>query len=109
MKQQKMTGYRPNYPRRILKGAVLTTAAIMALGASAACTELRTGGVPMPTDEVQLDGYMMPEPTPEPTEEALRTEGEIAVDEQGAEDVMPTPESGELMLSGDVMIAPEQP
>ena len=107
MKQQKLSGYTPNYPKKLLKGAVLTTAAMMALGASAGCRlirgELTTSGavaidepeptevlvldgevaIDEPTDEVELEGYMMPEDTPDP--------------------------DGELMLSGDVAIAPEEP
>lgn len=107
MKQQKLTGYTPNYPKKFIKSAVLTTAAIVAMGASTGCIALReqvqtSGAVaidePEPTeelvldgevaidettDEVELEGYMMPEETPDPDEE--------------------------LVLSGDVMIAPEQP
>lgn len=99
MKQQRITDYRPNYPKKILKGAAITTAAVLALGASVACTELRTGGMPEPepTEELQLDGYMMPEP--EPTDD-LTLSGEVAVDEPTEEPLIP---------DGDVMVAPEEP
>ena len=78
MKQQKITDYRPNYPKKILKGAAITTAAILALGASVACTEVRTGGVAVPNDDVDIDGYVAPEP--DPTED-LTLSGEVAIDD----------------------------
>ena len=97
MKQQKITDYRPNYPKKFLRGAAITTAAVLALGASVACTELRTGGVPVPNDDIEIDGYVMPEP--DPTDE-LTLSGEVAIDE-------PTEEP--LVLSGDVPVSPEEP
>ena len=107
MKQQKLTGYQPNYPKKLWKGAVLTTATIVALGAGTGCRairgELTTSGaiavdepqpteelvldgevaIDEPTDEVELDGYVAPEDVPDPNEE--------------------------LTLSGDVATAPEEP
>ena len=121
MKQQKLSGYKPNYPRRAMKGMALAAAALMALGTSAGCVARRTGdtaggpaGEPtpgveqtLPPEEVQLEGYVAPEPeppvtpgaplpdiTPEP--EDLRTGG-VAMPEE-------TPEPEEIMLSGDVAI-----
>ena len=54
MKQQKLTGYQPNYPRKALRGAAMTAAALVAIGGAAGCRNLMTPGAPM-----------MPEPTPE--------------------------------------------
>ena len=72
MKQQKLTGYQPNYPRKALRGAAMTAAALVAIGGAAGCRNLMTSGVPMmpePTDqELVLDGEVAivePEPTPE--------------------------------------------
>ena len=90
MKQTKLDGYRPNYPKKLVKGAVLTAAAMLAIGSATACKailpEVHTDGlVPIaePTEEPQLEGYVAPEETPLPDEE--------------------------LVLSGDVMISPEVP
>ena len=52
MIQKKLIGYRPNYPRKILQGAALTAAALVAMGGAAGCRNLMTPGAPM-----------MPEPT----------------------------------------------
>ena len=107
MKQQKLTGYAPSYPKKLVKGAVLTTAAILALGAGTGCRvirgELQTSGAiaidePKPTEELVLDGEVAID---EPTED-LQLEGYVA-----PEDV-PDP-GAELVLSGDVLIAPEEP
>ena len=72
MKQQKLTGYQPNYPRKALRGAAMTAAALVAIGGAAGCRNLMTPGAPMmpePTDqELVLDGEVAiaePEPTPE--------------------------------------------
>ena len=58
MKQKKVDAYQPKYPKRLLKGAILTTAAAVALAGTVGCDILRTGGMPepMPTDELVLDG-----------------------------------------------------
>lgn len=81
MKQSKVRGYRPNYPKKLIRGAILTTAAAVALAGTTGCDMIRTGGEPgpVPTDELVLDGEIaIDEPTPEP-----RLEGEPAVDENG--------------------------
>ena len=39
MKQQKLTGYQPNYPKRILKGTVLTAAVLVGLGGALGCKQ----------------------------------------------------------------------
>ena len=79
MQQRKMDGYRPNYPKKILRGAVLATAMAVAVSGTTGCAELRTGGVPepVPTEELQIEGYVMPEPTPEEVTEM----GEVAIDD----------------------------
>ena len=97
MKRQQLADYRPNYPKKILKGAAITTASVLALGTSVACTELKTGGVAMPADDLQIEGYIMPEP--DPTDELI-LEGEVAIDEPTEE--LPA-------LSGVVMTSPEIP
>ncbi|MBQ2202256.1 MAG: hypothetical protein II412_06755 [Clostridia bacterium] len=82
MKQSKVGAYKPNYPKKILKGAILTTAAAVAIAGTTGCDLKIMGGImaePTPTDELVLDGEtMIDEPTPEP-----RLEGEPAVDENG--------------------------
>ena len=63
MKQSKVKDYRPNYPKKILKGAILATAAAVAISGTG-CDMLRTGGVPepVPTDELVLDGEIAVDP-----------------------------------------------
>ena len=63
MKQSKVKDYRPNYPKKILKGAILATAAAVAISGTG-CDMLRTGGVPepAPTDELVLDGEVAIDP-----------------------------------------------
>lgn len=80
MKQSKVKDYRPNYPKKILKGAILATAAAVAISGTG-CDMLRTGGVPepVPTDELVLDGEI----AVDPGEDELALEGEPAVDESG--------------------------
>ena len=81
MKRKQITDYRPNYPKKLIRGAILTTAAAVALVGTTGCEKLRTGGVPepVPTDELVLDGDIaIEDPTPEP-----RLEGEPWVDENG--------------------------
>ncbi len=81
MKQTKISEYRPKYPKKLIKGAILATAAAVALAGTTGCESVRTGGEPgpVPTDELVLDGEIaIDEPTPEP-----RLEGEPAVDENG--------------------------
>ncbi len=114
MKQTKLSGYRPKYPKKAMRGAALAAAALMAMGTATGCSTFAantTGIVPVadptpeelvldgevavwePTDDVELEGYMvpetptsepmlvgivMPEPTPDPLE--LRTEGMVPVE-----------------------------
>ena len=100
MIQKKLTGYRPNYPRKALRSAAMTAAALVAMGGVTGCrlpisSRLQTSGIvpmPEPTDqELVLDGEVaIIEPTEEP--ELL---GKIAVTE---------PPEEELVLDGDVCI-----
>ena len=115
MKQQKLTGYQPNYPRKVLQGAALTAATLLTMGSMVGCRqakvpELQIDGAisiePPTWQELVLDGEVaIPEPTEEPVlqgkfpiptgDEVLVTEGEIAV---------PEPDEDELVLSGDIAI-----
>ena len=126
MKQQKLTGYTPNYPKKAIRGLTLAAAALIALGTGAGCSghhrTQTTGIVPIaePTPGVEetyppeIEGYVAPGdfPTdppaivgleeylpPEPEPEDLRTGG-VAMPEE-------TPEPEEIMLSGDVQIIDE--
>ncbi len=106
MKTQKMTGYWPTYPRKALRGAALTAAALVAMGGVTGCRkapeveELRTEGlVPMETPyegELVLDGEVAI-PEPEPTEEELILDGEEMIPE-------PTPDPRELTTTGMVYV-----
>ena len=91
MKQRKIDEYRVNYPKKLLRGAILTTAAAVAVAGTAGCDMLRTGGVPepVPTDELVLDGEVgyedpdlllggEPLPEEEPTEEPMLM-GKVAI------------------------------
>ena len=98
MEQQKLTGYEPNYPKKILRGAAIAAAALLAAGATTGCTikfweELVLDGetrIFEPTPEPQIEGYIMPEGE-------LVTVGIVPTEE-------PTEDTGELTLSGDVQI-----
>ncbi len=79
MRQKQIGEYRPRYPKKLLKGAILATAAAVALTGATGCESLRTGGVPepIPTDELVLDG----EVAIDPGEEDLEPGGEPLPDE----------------------------
>ena len=74
MKQKQIGEYRPRYPKKFIKGAILATAAAVALAGTTGCDTLRTGGVPepVPTDELVLDG----EETVDPSWNELETDDE---------------------------------
>ena len=92
MKQQKMIDYRPNYPRKALRGAALTAAALMAVGGMAGCVRGKFPGV-----ELQTEGIVA---VTEPPEETLVLDGEVAICE---------PPEEELVTDGEVAIPePEQ-
>ena len=63
MQQTRVSGYTPRYPKKLLRGAALTAAALLSIS-GAACT-LRTGGEPMLTGDVAID-----EPAPAETPDA---------------------------------------
>lgn len=100
MKQQKLTGYQPNYPKRILKGTVLTAAVLVGLGGALGCKQAFEPGpdiegmisiaTPEPEELVLSGEVAIPEPTDEPA-----LQGKIMVTE---------PPEEELILDGDVMI-----
>ena len=98
MKQQKLTGYRPNYPKKALRGAVIAAAALVAVSGAAGCG--RTKGP-------DLEGLV---PMPEPTEQELVLDGEVGIPECTEEPavmgkIMVTePPEEELVLEGDVAV-----
>ena len=64
MKQKQIGEYRPNYPKKLIRDAILATAAAIALTGATGCDALRTGGEPepVPTDELVLDGEIAVDP-----------------------------------------------
>ena len=90
MKQQKLTGYQPNYPRKALRGAAMTAAALVAIGGVTGCR------VPIPQNP-QTEGLV---PMPEPTDQELVLDGEVAI---------PEPTEEELILDGEVAIPDPTP
>ena len=89
MKLQQLTGYRPTYPKKVLRGAALTAAALVVVGGVTGC---RSPKLP----ELQTEGMVA---VTEPPEEVLVTDGEAAIPE-------PTEE---LVLDGDVAIPDPTP
>ena len=74
MKQQKLVGYQPIYPRKALRSAALTAAALVAIAGAAGCQKPEPQVMGMmeiltpPPEELVLDGEVAiaePEPTPE--------------------------------------------
>ncbi len=109
MKQQKLTGYKPNYPKKVVRGMALAAAALMTVGTTAGCkarTADRNGAEPrsvfqilFPAEEIQTEGYVAPENvTPEP--EDLRTGG-VAMPEE-------TPEPDGPIIAGYPTLPPEE-
>jgi hypothetical protein len=111
MKQSKVKDYRPNYPKKLLKGAILTTAAAVALTGATGCNLQIMGKIapePVPTDELVLDGEI----AVDPGEEELALEGEPAVDENG--DIIMDGEDesngrGEPALQGKIVVPEDTP
>ena len=89
MKLQQLTGYRPTYPKKVLRGAALTAAALVAVGGVTGCRQPKLS-------ELQTEGMVA---VTEPPEEVLVTDGEAAIPE-------PTEE---LVLDGDVAIPDPTP
>ena len=89
MKLQQLTGYRPTYPKKVLRGAALTAAALVAVGGVTGCRQPKL-------PELQTEGMVA---VTEPPEEVLVTDGEVAIPE-------PTEE---LVLDGNVAIPDPTP
>ncbi len=113
MKQTRVDAYRPKYPKKLLKGAALTAAALVALRGTA-CGPL-LGGVPLATEstpEPQPEGLVpvdMPVETPgaplvddETPDPNLMEPGEPMVDE--GEDTESHTRDGDLMLEGKIVV-----
>ena len=84
MKQQKLTDYRPKYPRKPLRGAAMTAAALVAIGGVTGCR------VPIP----KIPGMV---PMPEPTDQELVLDGEVAIVEPEPTPEMPLQTTGVLL------------
>ncbi|MBQ4422816.1 MAG: hypothetical protein IJK12_09040 [Clostridia bacterium] len=103
MKQTIVREYQPKYPKKLLKGAALTAAALVALSGTA-CKPL-LGGVPLATEstpEPQPEGIVpvdTPDETPDPN---LVEPGEPMVDE--GEDAESHTRNGDLMLEGKIVV-----
>ena len=104
MIQKKLTGYRPNYPRKALRSAAMTAAALVAMGGVTGCrlpisSRLQTSGIvpmPEPTDqELVLDGEVA---IIEPTEEELRLPGEPYIEEPEPTPEVPLRTTGVLLM-----------
>lgn len=87
MKQQKLTGYQPNYPRKALRGAAMTAAALVAIGGVTGCR------VPIPQNP-QIEGMVA---MPEPTDQELVLDGEVAIAEPEPTPEMPLQTTGVLL------------
>ena len=96
MKQQKLIGYQPNYPKKVLRGAAMTAAAMVAIGGMTGCVKVKVPGIEQlqtegmvavtepPEEVLVLDGEVAicePEETPEPTAEPITTTGMVYVPE----------------------------
>ena len=106
MRQKRMEEYRPRYPKKLIKGAILAAAAAVALTGATGCEPLRTGGepLPVPTDELVLDG----EETIDPSWNELELGGEPLPDESYDEDGASTGREGPA-LQGKIAVPEENP
>ena len=106
MRQKRMEEYRPRYPKKLIKGAILAAAAAVALTGATGCEPLRTGGEPLPvlTDELVLDG----EETIDPSWNELELGGEPLPDESYDEDGASTGREGPA-LQGKIAVPEENP
>ena len=94
MKQQKLSGYKPNYPKKPVKGLTLAAAALLTIGAATGCRLIK----PQIMGDVAVDDPMPGVEETLPPEE-LQTKGMVPIGE------METPEIEEApMLMGDVAI-----
>lgn len=105
MKQQKLNGYKPNYPKKAVRGMTLATAALLTLGTTLGCRA--------PSPEPELSGAIaIDEPGVQETvpPEELQTEGLIPIDETETPEPLLTsgeptlPPTEEPMLMGDVAV-----
>lgn len=119
MKQQKLSGYQPNYPKRIVKGMALAAAALVAIGSTTGCRMLRPqimGDVPieepgveetLPPEEIRTEGVIAIDDMETPTPPAIMgTPGPISEPPMttGLPAITPTPEPEDLVLMGDVAV-----
>lgn len=93
MKQQKLIGYAPNYPRKALRSAALTAAALVAVGGMTGCVRVKVPGI-----ELQTDGMVA---VTEPPEEVLVLDGEVAIPEPDPTPDIPPATTGVLLLPTD--------
>ncbi len=103
MKQTIVREYQPKYPKKLLKGAALTAAALVAMS-GAACKPILAGVpmLPVETPESQPEGIVpvdTPDETPDPN---LVEPGEPMVDE--GEDAESHTRDGDLMLEGKIVV-----
>ena len=93
MKQQKLTDYRPNYPKKALRGAAMTAAALVAMGTMTGCVKVKVPGM-----ELQTEGMVA---VTEPPEEVLVLDGEVAICEPEETPEVPFQTSGVLLMPSD--------
>ena len=107
MKQQKLVGYQPKYPKKALRGAALTGLALVAVSGMTGCVKVQ-----LPDVSLQTEGIVA---VTEPPEEELVLDGEVAICEPPEEELVlggaetipePTPEmpfqtTGVLLLPTD--------
>ena len=94
MKQQKLTDYRPKYPRKPLRGAAMTAAALVAIGGVTGCR------VPIPQNP-QIEGMVA---MPEPTDQELVLDGEVAIAEPTEEPII----MGKISVTEPILIDPKE-
>jgi|GEM_PF-3602996 len=104
MKQQRLADYRPNYPRKALRGAALTAAALMALGGAAGCQKAKDPGLELQTEGIVAisEPTDAPVPATEPPEEVLVLDGEVTIPEPEE-----TPSIEELTTTGMIYMPEE--
>lgn len=106
MIQKKMADYKPNYPRKFIRGAALTIVAAASIGAvgcepalQGATTIAEPQSIVEPTEEPALMGDVA---IVEPPDEELILDGEIMVDDTGTDEA--DDDNCDLSLSGAVAI-----
>ena len=105
MKQQQLLGYRPKYPRKPLRSTAMTAAALVAIGGVTGCR------APIPQNPPTEGMVAMPEPT----EEELVLDGDVAIADPTEEPALlgkiavTEPPEEELVLDGEVAIVEPEP